>query len=174
MAFGRHPRSGGRRALWLVVIAVVGLVAIVWAVRQYRQNAVTPSSAGRESGAASANAERIAAGHAVYDAHCASCHGAGLEGQPGWQRPLPNGRMPAPPQDANGQSWRHPNKMLFDLVKYGPAKLAPPGYESDMPAFAGTLSDDRIWMVLEFIESTWPEDIRRQHAAMGGERAGGM
>jgi len=32
-----------------------------------------------------------------------------------------------------------------------------PGYESDMPAFGGVLSDAEISSVLDFIKSTWPE-----------------
>ena len=32
-----------------------------------------------------------------------------------------------------------------------------PGYESDMPAFAGVLSDQQIRDVLAFIKSTWPK-----------------
>ena len=32
---------------------------------------------------------------------------------------------------------------------------APADYPSDMPAFAGKLSDDDIWAVLAFIKSRW-------------------
>ncbi|MDX5369432.1 MAG: cytochrome c, partial [Alphaproteobacteria bacterium] len=35
-----------------------------------------------------------------------------------------------------------------------------PGYESDMPGFAGVLSDAGIEAVLDFIKSTWPERER--------------
>jgi mono/diheme cytochrome c family protein len=34
---------------------------------------------------------------------------------------------------------------------------APPGYESDMPAFEKTLSDAEIWAVLSYIESHWKD-----------------
>ena len=36
-----------------------------------------------------------------------------------------------------------------------PGKYAPPGYESDMPAFGGKLSDEEIWAALAFIKSHW-------------------
>lgn len=36
-----------------------------------------------------------------------------------------------------------------------PGKYAPPGYETDMPAFGGTLSDDEIRAVPAFIKSHW-------------------
>jgi len=35
------------------------------------------------------NAAQVAAGQTVYAQHCATCHGANLEGQPGWQRFAP-------------------------------------------------------------------------------------
>jgi mono/diheme cytochrome c family protein len=101
------------------------------------------------------DAQQVALGAKVYAQHCASCHGAKLEGQPEWRRRLPNGRMPAPPHDESGHTWHHPDDMLFDITKHGIAPYAPPGYQSDMPAFAGVLSDDEIWAVLAFIKSHW-------------------
>src|SRR5690348_1739477 len=62
----------------------------------------------------------VARGKVVYDAQCASCHGAKLEGQPDWRHRLPNGRMPAPPHDATGHTWHHSDKQLFDMTKSGP------------------------------------------------------
>ena len=92
----------------------------------------------------------VARGKVVYDEQCASCHGAKLEGQPDWRHRLPNGRMPAPPHDATGHTWHHPDKQLFDMTKFGPAALLP-GYESDMPGFNDKLTDSDIWAVLSYI-----------------------
>ncbi|HRO57575.1 MAG TPA: cytochrome c [Burkholderiaceae bacterium] len=108
----------------------------------------------------------VARGQQVYDAQCASCHGKDLEGQPDWHSRLPNGRLPAPPHDATGHTWHHPSEMLFSIVKDGIVKNAPPGYESDMPAYAGVLPDNDIRAVLSYIKSRWPEDIRRRHDAL--------
>ena len=107
----------------------------------------------------------IARGKAVYDQHCASCHGARLEGQPNWRHRLPNGRAPAPPHDPTGHTWHHSDKQLFDMTKIGPAGLLP-GYESDMPGFKDILSDADIWAVLSYIESTWPPEIRARQQRM--------
>lgn len=102
------------------------------------------------------DAGRVALGQKVYAQHCASCHGAQLEGQPNWRQRLPNGRLPAPPHDESGHTWHHPDDVLFGIVKKGPVPpYAPLGYESDMPAFAGKLSDGEIWAVLAFINSHW-------------------
>ena len=100
---------------------------------------------------------KVALGAKVYAQHCAACHGARLEGQPNWRERLPNGRLPAPPHDESGHTWHHTDDVLFGITKNGlvPGKYAPPGYESDMPAFGGKLSDDEIWAALSFIASHW-------------------
>ena len=112
--------------------------------------------------ATSADSTRmIEAGRGLYAAHCATCHGASLEGQPDWQSPLPSGRLPAPPHDASGHTWHHADDLLFRIVKEGTAAVVGGGYESDMPGFASVLSDAEIREVLAFIRSTWPERERR-------------
>ena len=105
----------------------------------------------------------IGAGRQLYLEHCASCHGANLEGQPGWRTALPSGRMPAPPHDATGHTWHHADADLFSLVKHGLGAIVP-GYESDMPAFAGVLTDDEIRAVIDYIKSTWPDRERAYQA----------
>lgn len=102
-----------------------------------------------------ANAAKVALGGKVYAAHCAACHGARLEGQPNWRQKLPNGRMPAPPHDEEGHTWHHTDEVLFGITKNGMNNYAPPGYQSDMPAFGPVLSDDEIWAALSFIASHW-------------------
>ena len=102
------------------------------------------------------DAAKAALGAKVYEQHCAACHGAKLEGQPEWRRRLPNGRMPAPPHDESGHTWHHPDNVLFGITKRGLVPpYAPAGYESDMPAFGGKLTDEEIWAVLAFIKSPW-------------------
>ena len=107
---------------------------------------------------------QVALGKPIYENRCASCHGVRLEGQPDWREKLPNGRMPAPPHDASGHTWHHPDAVLFGITKHGlvPGKYAPPSYTSDMPAFAGVLSDGEIWATLAYIKSSWPQNIRKK------------
>lgn len=102
-------------------------------------------------------AEKLALGQQVYAAQCARCHGLYFEGQPDWRVRLPNGRLPAPPHDGSGHTWHHPDSYLFGITKYGMAPYAPPGYESDMPAYEGILSDEEIVSVLVYIKAHWPE-----------------
>lgn len=102
-------------------------------------------------------------GRALYLANCAACHGVNLEGQADWMKRLPSGRLPAPPHDEAGHTWHHPDKQLFTLVKAGLAAIAP-GYESDMPAFDGVLTDQQIIDILDYIKGTWPERARQYQA----------
>ena len=112
--------------------------------------------------------EQIALGQKIYAQHCASCHGLKLEGEPNWRKPLANGRMPAPPHDESGHTWHHSDAVLFAITRNGLVPpYAPRGYENDMPAFAGTLSDDEIRAVLAYIKSHWTSpDVLAARAEM--------
>jgi mono/diheme cytochrome c family protein len=124
-----------------------------------------PWLAGR-MGDGGASAAVIASGKTLYAERCASCHGAGLEGQPDWKSPLPSGRMPAPPHDASGHTWHHPDGVLFRITRDGPAAVVGGGYQSDMPGFRNVLTDEEMRAVLAFIKSTWPERERAYQAEM--------
>jgi mono/diheme cytochrome c family protein len=101
-------------------------------------------------------AAQVAVGGKLYAEHCGTCHGARLEGQPNWRERMANGRMPAPPHDESGHTWHHNDRVLFGITKNGlKPPYAPPNYESDMPAFAGKLSDEEIRAVLAYISSHW-------------------
>ncbi|UOM37026.1 cytochrome c [Acuticoccus sp. I52.16.1] len=117
-------------------------------------------------------AEQIELGRHLYGANCASCHGADLEGQADWKRRLPNGRMPAPPHDETGHTWHHSDEDLFTVTKRGVGAIVP-GYESDMPAFEGILSDTEIAATLAYIKSTWPEHQREFQARITAKDEGG-
>jgi mono/diheme cytochrome c family protein len=103
-------------------------------------------------------------GKRVYEAHCAACHGAQLQGQPNWRIRDAAGRLPAPPHDASGHTWHHPDEVLFRITKFGVAKAANlKDYDSAMPAYEGVLTDEEIVAVLSFIKANWPVGIRAKH-----------
>jgi mono/diheme cytochrome c family protein len=107
------------------------------------------------------DARLLVLGQKVYAAQCAACHGQRLEGQPNWRERGADGRLPAPPHDASGHTWHHPDEVLFRITKYGVAKAANlKNYESAMPAYEDRLSDEEIVAVLSWIKSTWPPEIR--------------
>ena len=114
----------------------------------------------------------VALGRKVYDAQCATCHGAQLQGQPNWRERDASGRLPAPPHDLSGHTWHHPDEVLFRITKLGVAKAAGlKDYDSAMPAYGGVLSDADIVAVLSYIKATWPADIRRKHDELNASAA---
>lgn len=142
---------------WLTVLAVVAMLGAAGLFLAFGRGANEPE---RPSAAV------LAQGKGLYDQYCASCHGANLEGQPDWRTPLPSGRLPAPPHDAGGHTWHHPDGILFEITKRGPAAVVGGGYESDMPGFGSVLSDSAISAILAYIKSTWPERERRYQQEM--------
>jgi mono/diheme cytochrome c family protein len=147
-----------KRSAWvgigLVALAAVGAAVWTFVPREVRIDA--------------SDARAVARGERLYAAHCASCHGRNLEGQPEWQSRNAQGRLPAPPHDEHGHTWHHDDQVLFEVTKFGLAKHAPPGYQSDMPAFGDSLSDKDIIATLAFIKSRWPALIhdKRREAGM--------
>jgi len=116
------------------------------------------------------DAQLVAMGRQVYAAHCAACHGQRLEGQPNWRQRGADGRLPAPPHDASGHTWHHPDDMLFRITKYGVAKAAKlKDYDSAMPAYEGQLSDEEIAAVLSWIQSQRPPEIRARLDRMNAQ-----
>jgi mono/diheme cytochrome c family protein len=105
---------------------------------------------------------QVERGQHVYREFCAQCHGASLEGQADWRIRKPDGRLPAPPHDQTGHTWHHPDEVLFWITKHGlVSPYAPEDYQSNMPAFGGTLSDDDILAVIAYIKSRWPVEVRK-------------
>jgi mono/diheme cytochrome c family protein len=119
----------------------------------------------------------IADGELLYAENCAACHGANLEGQSDWQSPSTDGRLPAPPHDTTGHTWHHGDGLLFDYTKLGgQAAMAAQGLEFDsaMPGFGDTLTDDQIWNVIAYIKSTWPDRVQEmQQSRTEGEQLRG-
>lgn len=113
--------------------------------------------------------DRVALGQKVYNSQCAKCHGANLEGQPNWQKRLPNGRLPAPPHDATGHTWHHADEIFVGITKHGLKPYAGNDYDSDMPAFESALSDDEIAGIWTYIKSKWPERERNYQATISSQ-----
>lgn len=139
----------GIAAVLVLAVAAVG-VSGLW--RPSQEGTANPE-----------DAQQVVLGEQVYREHCASCHGANLQGQPDWRQRGPDGRLPAPPHDETGHTWHHPDDVLFRITKQGVSAMVP-DYESDMPAYADILTDAEIWAVLAYIKSRWPQPIQDRQA----------
>lgn len=151
------PKRKRRRPMTRNVVIGAAALAAALAVAAWRY-------LHREAGPPLADAsdpELVALGAAVYQEHCAACHGRNLEGEPGWRRRRLDGTLPAPPHDATGHTWHHSDEVLFRLTREGPAAVAGKGYRSTMPGFAGVLDDREIRASLAYIKSLWPPDVRK-------------
>jgi mono/diheme cytochrome c family protein len=98
----------------------------------------------------SADPEVLATGETLYVQHCATCHGANLEGQPDWKVPDANGVYPAPPHNRVGHTWHHPDSLLLEIIAQGGTMP-----NSAMPAFGDRLSRDQMEAILIYIKSFW-------------------
>lgn len=141
-------------------IAAVAIGAAVWVVMDEAGQPGAPIPVMPET----VDIER---GAALYATSCAACHGSNLEGQPDWQSPGADGALPAPPHDETGHTWHHSDRVLFEYTLLGGREaLARQGMEFDsgMPPFGGVLTEQEIWDILAYIQSTWPDRIRETQA----------
>lgn len=100
--------------------------------------------------------ERYVMGRALYEAHCASCHGLAGEGQ----GPEPLAPGAAPPHNADGHTWHHPDQQNFATVWQGREVAG-----ALMPGYHDRLKPDEIVAVLAYIKTWWlPDQLARQLA----------
>ncbi len=141
-----------RLAIGGMAIVATAIAVIAFTLQERRSGPPAPSEGARISGAA------------IYAAQCANCHGANLEGQANWRERNEDGVFPAPPHDADGHTWHHPDSVLFAYTKFGGQeamrRMGVEGVTSGMPGFAGQLADEEIRAVLNFVKSTWSERMR--------------
>ena len=83
-------------------------------------------------------------GEKVYLEQCGSRHGVNLEGQNGWRDTMVDWMRLAPPHNKSGQTWQHPDEMLFNLTKYGLKAMINDDCKVSMPVYDGILSDEEI------------------------------
>lgn len=109
------------------------------------------------------NPAAVARGRVLYAAQCASCHGANGQGQQVRPAGVPASVPLAPPHDASGHTWEHPDFSLFQLTKRGVSTvMCMTLNDKAMPKFEDALSDSDILNVLAYVKSTWPVAIRRK------------
>jgi len=107
-------------------------------------------------------------GGELYQANCASCHGADLAGAADWKTPNDDGSYPPPPHDSSGHTWHHPDRVLIEIIRDGSDFP-----QSRMPAFGDRLTDEDIEAILEFIKTSWgPQEKAYQNQVTEQDQAG--
>jgi mono/diheme cytochrome c family protein len=118
---------------------------------------------------AASDIKQVALGRALYEQHCAVCHGVHGEGTAGWEQPNAQGELPAPPHDRSGHTWKHSDAMLYRIVRQG---WRDPFNKTDrltMPAFKAQLSHADTIALIEYLKTLWtPEQQQFQAEESSG------
>ena len=141
----------------VLVLAPIAVAALGVAVFQQM------TSEGGIDGADPMDAELVALGEPAYARYCAECHGKNLEGQPNWRVRLPDGSLRAPPHDASGHTWHHPDAQLSGLI-LGELDYA----GKTMPSFADTLSGEDAASILAYLKTNWLPEQRAFQSEISG------
>ena len=99
-------------------------------------------------------------GRAIYQHHCASCHGADAQGVSHWQERDEHGELPAPPHNAEGHTWRHSDAELYQMVDKGWRDPFNKTKRLTMPAFGDVLSPEQIRAVITYLKTLWTAEQR--------------
>jgi mono/diheme cytochrome c family protein len=102
------------------------------------------------STSAAAGAPAQAAGKRLYDSNCAACHGNQAQGavKAGITISIIEEQRGKQPPDLTDDQWDHGSSdgEIFTVIKRG----LPP---SMMPGFGGTLSDDDVWRIVNYLRT---------------------
>jgi mono/diheme cytochrome c family protein len=136
----------------LAIMLLIGIIVGIDGVNR-QQLSVAPRTQGNTDGST------------LYMRYCAACHGANLEGQANWQTARLDGSYPAPPHDASGHTWHHPDAYLVAVTLQGGAAITG-NPQNAMPGFAQQLTPAQAQAIIDYIKSTWPADIQAQQASL--------
>ena len=158
----RSETLASRAAIWNRILICAVSITIVLLSACSNTGRVDLAAANSGAADALAHEENVALGKVIYTNNCASCHGANLEGEANWKQQNEDGSFRSPPHTADGHTWHHADNVLIEAIEKGGARFEGMniGGSSNMPAFAETLTDEHISAVLEYIKSTWPEDVQ--------------
>ena len=90
---------------------------------------------------------QVAEGHDIYQANCATCHGADGSG-------YARDGIPAPALNGSEHAWHHADAQIAGFIRNGVGQ---------MPAVGATWGDDDIDAVLAYVKQWWePEQLAYQ------------
>jgi cytochrome c oxidase cbb3-type subunit III len=122
-----------QKSSWLLALSS-SLCLSSLLVTVHAQRGGAPPATAKPAHPAIGNREAIAAGEKLYNETCTACHGKDGTG----------GELGPPVAVQNRRYLRRTDTEIFDTIKNGN-----PG--TQMPPYAGQLSDDQIWQVTAYI-----------------------
>jgi len=136
-----------RRVRWASFAATA---AIVWFAVPHLQPLLIPAEPSVYwQSTTGYTSQSIAIGKAAFATHCASCHGPEGHGD----GPASVG-LAIPPADLTAPHlWEHPDGELFWWISHG---MFGPDGKRVMTGFAGTLDEDTIWALIDFLHAHNP------------------
>lgn len=124
----------------LVSLMAIGLAAFWWGGAQLFEFYQDFTPARFATNPVLPDADSIAEGQALYDLHCAVCHGP-----QGWgDGPGAAGLMPPPADFTEGHTDTHPDGDLYYWIREGMPGTA-------MPGFGQQLDDREIWHLVNYV-----------------------
>mgnify|MGYP001599182569 CR=1 FL=1 len=103
---------------------------------------MAPENAAKRKNPVAASAASIVRGNKLFQANCASCHGAGGKGD----GPAGVALMPKP-ADLTAMAGRHPDGDFAWKIAHG---------RGLMPAWKGALTENQIWDLVNYIQNLAP------------------
>lgn len=96
-------------------------------------------------------------GAALFEQHCALCHGPQAQGHPDWLTPSNGSFAAAPPLDGTGNDWKRSRAELAATIQNGVKRKS--DNEMVMPAWKGRLKDQDVEDVINWLQSMWPAEV---------------
>jgi len=157
-------RRRARLATWGAALALVLLAP--WPARSLILTGAQATSFHRSP--TGFDAGSVARGLALYQSHCAACHGADGSGEGPLAASLPTW----PPRLGGELLWHRAEGDLFGTILWG---MRDRHGTRTMPGFAGTLADAEVWALIDGMkalaagasihaESAWVEPVRAPDA----------
>lgn len=107
---------------------------------------------------------QVAEGKAVFQTHCAECHGKEAQGlADDWRKTLTDGSYPPPPLNGTAHAWHHPLKMLQRNIQRGGIPLG-----GKMPSFKDKINDNEQLAAIAFFQNFWNDEIYNVWLERGG------